>query len=134
MTSLLGLLPPLIYRALIDQVLPSGNLRLLNLLAIGLFAVPLLTGLLGVVQRHFSARAGEGIIYDLRNQMFDHLGRMSMRFFTNTKSGEIVSRFNNDAVSYTHLDVYKRQGQERDQSVPPCDQPDERRESVIGAG
>jgi ATP-binding cassette subfamily B protein len=98
LTSLLGLLPPLIYRALIDQVLPSGNLRLLNLLAIGLFAVPLLTGLLGVVQRHFSARAGEGIIYDLRNQMFDHLGRMSMRFFTNTKSGEIVSRFNNDVI------------------------------------
>ncbi len=98
LTSLLGLLPPLIYRELIDVVLPSGDLRLLNLLAIGLFAVPLLTGLLGVLQRRYSARAGEGIIYDLRNQMFDHLGRMSMRFFTNTRSGEIVSRFNNDVV------------------------------------
>jgi ATP-binding cassette subfamily B protein len=83
---------------LIDVVLPSGDLRLLNLLAIGLFAVPLLSGLLGVLQRHYGARAGEGIIYDLRNQMFDHLGRMSMRFFTNTRSGEIVSRFNNDVV------------------------------------
>lgn len=98
LTSLLGLLPPLIYRELIDVVLPSGDLQLLNLLAIGLFAVPLLSGLLNVVQRRYSARAGEGIIYDLRNQMFDHLGRMSMRFFTNTKSGEIVSRFNNDVV------------------------------------
>lgn len=98
LTSLLGLLPPLIYRELIDVVLPSGDLRLLNLLAIGLFAVPLFSGLLNVVQRRYSARAGEGIIYDLRNQMFDHLGRMSMRFFTNTKSGEIVSRFNNDVV------------------------------------
>jgi ATP-binding cassette subfamily B protein len=98
LTSLLGLLPPLIYRALIDEVLPSGDLRLLNLLAIGLFAVPLLSGLLGVLQRRYGARAGEGIIYDLRNEMFDHLGRMSMRFFTNTKSGEIVSRFNNDVV------------------------------------
>jgi ATP-binding cassette subfamily B protein len=98
LTSLLGLLPPLIYRELIDVVLPSGDLRLLNLLAIGLFAVPLLSGLLGVLQRHYGARAGEGIIYDLRNQMFDHLGRMSMRFFTNTRSGEIVSRFNNDVV------------------------------------
>ncbi len=98
LTSLLGLLPPLIYRELIDVVLPSGDLRLLNLLAIGLFAVPLLSGVLGVLQRRYSARAGEGIIYDLRNQMFDHLGRMSMRFFTNTKSGEIVSRFNNDVV------------------------------------
>jgi len=98
LTSLLGLLPPLIYRELIDVVLPSGDLRLLNLLAIGLFAVPLLSGLLGVLQRRYSARAGEGIIYDLRNAMFDHLGRMSMRFFTNTRAGEIVSRFNNDVV------------------------------------
>ncbi len=98
LTSLLGLIPPLIYRALIDNVLPNGDLARLNLLAIGLFAVPLLSGLLGVVQRRYGARAGEGIIYDLRNQMFDHLGRMSMRFFTNTKSGEIVSRFNNDVV------------------------------------
>lgn len=98
LSSLLGLLPPLIYRELIDKVLPSGDLRLLNLLAIGLFAAPLFSGLLGVLQRRYSARAGEGIIYDLRNEMFDHLGRMSMRFFTNTKSGEIVSRFNNDVV------------------------------------
>ena len=98
LTSLLGLIPPLIYRALIDDVLPNGDLARLNLLAVGLFAVPLLSGLLGVVQRRYGARAGEGIIYDLRNQMFDHLGRMSMRFFTNTKAGEIVSRFNNDVV------------------------------------
>ncbi len=97
-TSLLGLIPPLIYRALIDDVLPNGDMARLNLLAIGLFAVPMLSGLLGVVQRRYGARAGEGIIYDLRNQMFDHLGRMSMRFFTNTKAGEIVSRFNNDVV------------------------------------
>lgn len=98
LTSLLGLIPPLIYRTLIDDVLPNGDLARLNLLAIGLFAVPLLSGLFSVVQRRYGARAGEGIIYDLRNQMFDHLGRMSMRFFTNTKSGEIVSRFNNDVV------------------------------------
>lgn len=98
LSSLLGLLPPLIYRELIDVVLPGRDLRLLNLLAIGLFAVPLFSGVLGVLQRHYSARAGEGIIFDLRNQMFEHLGGMSMRFFTNTKSGEIVSRFNNDVV------------------------------------
>ncbi|MFN8468495.1 MAG: ABC transporter ATP-binding protein [Caldilineaceae bacterium] len=97
-TSLLGLIPPLIYQSLIDVVLPSGNMMQLNLLAIGLFAVPLLTGVLGVVQRHYGARAGEGIIYDLRSQMYEHLQRMSMRFFTNTRSGEIVSRFNSDVI------------------------------------
>ena len=97
-TSLLGLIPPLIYQSLIDEVLPSGDMMRLNLLAIGLFAVPLLTGVLGVVQRHYGARAGEGIIYDLRREMYEHLQRMSMRFFTNTRSGEIISRFNSDVV------------------------------------
>jgi ATP-binding cassette subfamily B protein len=97
-TSLLGLIPPLIYQNLIDEVLPSGDMMRLNLLALGLFAVPLLSGLLGVVQRHYGARAGEGIIYDLRREMYGHLQRMSMRFFTNTRSGEIVSRFNSDVV------------------------------------
>lgn len=69
-TSLLGLIPPLIYQSLLDVVLPSGDMMRLNLLAIGLFAVPLLSGLLGVVQRHYGARAGEGIIYDLRSEMY----------------------------------------------------------------
>lgn len=98
LSSLLGLLPPLIYRELIDEVLPNRNLRLLNWLALALFFVPLASGALGVLQRHYSAKAGEGIIYDLRNEMFGHLGRMSMRFFTDTRSGEIVSRFNHDVV------------------------------------
>ncbi|MBW7886424.1 MAG: ABC transporter ATP-binding protein, partial [Caldilineaceae bacterium] len=97
-SSLLGLVPPLIYRDLIDNVLPRGDFQRLNWLAFGLFAVPLLTGLLGLVQRHFGARAGEGIIYDLRVKMYEHLSRMSMRFFTHTKAGEIVSRFNTDVV------------------------------------
>ncbi|MBK8046859.1 MAG: ABC transporter ATP-binding protein [Anaerolineales bacterium] len=97
-SALLGLIPPLIYQSLIDTVLPEKNLAALNLLALGLFLVPLLTGLLGVVQRHYGARAGEGVIYDLREEMYGHLQQMSMRFFTNTKSGEIISRFNSDVV------------------------------------
>ena len=79
-------------------MLPSGNVQQLNLLALCLFGIPLLTGAIGVVQRHYGARAGEGIIYDLRREMYDHLQKMSMRFFTHTKSGEIVSRFNSDVV------------------------------------
>lgn len=97
-SSLLGLVPPLIYQNLIDNVLPQGDMAMLNLMAVGLFAVPLLTGLIGVVQRHYSAQAGEGIIYDLRREMYGHLQSMSLRFFTNTRSGEIVSRFNSDVV------------------------------------
>ena len=97
-SSLLGLVPPLLLRSLIDTALPNKNMQLLNLLALGLFLVPLLIGLLGIAQRHYGARAGEGIIYDLRNQMYRHLQQMSIRFFTDTKAGEVVSRFSSDVV------------------------------------
>lgn len=96
--SLLDLLPPLLYRELIDHVLPERNMARLNWLALGLLAIPLITGLISVVQRYFSARAGEGIIHDLRQQMYQHLQAMSLRFFTETKAGEIYSRLNNDVV------------------------------------
>jgi len=96
--SLIELIPPLLYRDLIDNVLPGRDARRLNLLAAAMLGIPLLTGGLHVVQRYFSARAGEGIIFDLRQEMYKHLQRMSLRFFTDTKSGEIVSRFNSDVV------------------------------------
>lgn len=60
--------------------------------------MPVLSGLIDVGQRYLSARVGEGIIFDLRQQMYAHLSAMALRFFTHTKSGEIVSRFNNDVV------------------------------------
>lgn len=97
-TSLLQLVPPLILRQLIDVTLPNRDMRQLNLLALALVAIPVGVGLVQVVERYFSARTGEGIIFDLRQQMYEHLQRMALRFFTHTKSGEIVSRFNNDVV------------------------------------
>ena len=96
--SLLELIPPLIYRDLIDNVLPQRNVGRLNVLALAMLAIPLVTGFLSVIQRRFSAQAGEGIIFDLRVIMYRHLQNMSLRFFTDTRSGEIVSRFNNDVV------------------------------------
>ena len=109
--TLLSLIPPLLIRSLIDQVLPQRNYARLNLLALGMIGIPVLTGLLGVGQRYLSARIGEGVIYDLRVALFSHLQRMSMRFFTNTKTGELMSRLNNDiigaqrAVSGTIVDL-----------------------------
>ena len=96
--SLLELIPPLLYRDLIDNVLPNRNYSRLNWLALGMLGIPILSGVINVVQRFFSSRAGEGIIYDLRGQMYDHLQGMALRFFTHTKAGEIMSRFNNDVV------------------------------------
>ncbi|MEO8285718.1 MAG: ABC transporter ATP-binding protein [Chloroflexota bacterium] len=96
--SLLSTIPPLLYRSLIDTVIPRGDLGLLNWLAIGLVAVPLFSGLMGVLQRYLASKIGEGVIFDLRCALFSHLQRMSLRFFTNTRTGELMSRLNNDVV------------------------------------
>ncbi|MBI4321756.1 MAG: ABC transporter ATP-binding protein [Chloroflexi bacterium] len=96
--TLLSLVPPLLYRDLIDNALPNRDFSRLNLLALGMIGIPLLNGLIGVIQRYLSSSIGEGIIFDLRRSLFEHLQRMSLRFFTNTKTGELMSRLNNDVV------------------------------------
>ena len=111
-TTGLNLIPPLLTRDLIDRALPDRDLRRLTMLALGMLSVPLATGLLGVAQRYLSATVGEGIISDLRTGLFRHLHTMSLRFFTNTKTGELMSRLNNDvigaqrAVSGTFVDLF----------------------------
>ena len=96
--SLFSLLPPLLMRALIDTAIPAGDLRMVTLLGLGMVAVPLVNGVVGVIQRRSAAKMGEGIIYDLRRQLFDHLQHMSLGFFTNTKTGELMSRLNSDVI------------------------------------
>ncbi len=98
LTTSLQLLTPLIFRDLIDHTLPARNIGRLNLLALGLVLIPLLTGALSVFQRKVNASIGEGVIYDLRVSLFEHLQRMSLRFFTNHRTGELMSRLNNDVV------------------------------------
>lgn len=98
LSTVLGLLPPLIYRQLIDHTLPEHDFQQLNWLAVAMIVVPLATGLIGVAQRHQSARVGEGLICDLRQSLYQHMQNMSLRFFTNTKTGEIMARLNNDVV------------------------------------
>jgi ATP-binding cassette subfamily B protein len=96
--SALALVPPLLQRALIDEALPNHDFARLNLLALGMIAVPIVSGLIGVLQRYMSSQVGEGIICDLRSALFAHMQRMSLRFFTDTKTGELMSRLNNDVV------------------------------------
>ncbi len=99
LTTGLGLLTPLIFRALIDDALqPPGDASLLNVLALGLVLIPVLSGIINVFQRRLNASVGEGVIYDLRVALFAHLQSLSLRFFTNTKIGELISRLNNDVV------------------------------------
>ncbi len=97
-SSLLGLVPPLLYRDLIDHAIPQRDWTRLNLLALGMIGIPLISGLVDVGQRWLTASIGEGIISDLRKALYAHMQKMSLRFFTNTKTGELMSRLNNDVV------------------------------------
>jgi len=96
--STLSAIPPLLFRNLVDVAIPSKDLARLNWLALGMIAVPLASGLIGVLQRYLGSQIGEGVIFDLRCALFRHLQRMSLRFFTNTRTGELMSRLNNDVV------------------------------------
>ncbi|KPL08227.1 ABC transporter [bacterium SM23_57] len=96
--SAITLISPLLYRDLIDNAIPNGNIKRLNLLALGMIGVPILNGVIGVVQRRFNARIGEGMIFDLRRALYAHMQRMSLRFFTQTRTGELMSRLNNDVI------------------------------------
>ena len=97
-SSALSVVTPLIFRQLIDNILPNKDLNKLVMFSFALLFVPLLNGGISVVQRKLNATVGEGVIYDLRVALFVRLQRMSLRFFTNTKVGELMSRLNNDVV------------------------------------
>lgn len=97
-SSGLTLLTPLILRDLIDRTIPAGNVTRLVWLSLSLLLIPALGGGLNVIQRRLNASIGEGVIYDLRGALYARLQRMSLRFFTHTKVGELMSRLNNDVI------------------------------------
>jgi ATP-binding cassette subfamily B protein len=92
----LGVVPPMVIRLLLDEAIPHKDIRQLSLLGLAMILVPLISAVVGVAQRWWSSRVGEGIIYDLRRELFAHLQRMSLRFFTATKTGELMNRLNSD--------------------------------------
>ena len=94
----LMLLTPLIMRDLVDKTIPAKDLHRLLLLAVSLLLIPVVSGIIGVSQRRLNVRVGEGVIYDLRMVLYANLQRMSLRFFTNTQVGELMSRLNNDVT------------------------------------
>src|SRR5512139_2045563 len=98
LTTGTSLLMPLIFRRMIDVTIPAGDVSQLVLLSLALLFIPAFNGIVNVFQRQLNARVGEGVVYDLRVDLFARLQRMSLRFFTNTKVGELMSRLNNDVV------------------------------------
>ncbi|HEX6220500.1 MAG TPA: ABC transporter ATP-binding protein [Acidimicrobiia bacterium] len=96
--SSLSVVPAILIRDLIDVAIPEEDMRLLTFLGLAMVAVPLANAVVGVVQRWLTSRVGEGIIFDLRCELYAHLQRMSLRFFTATKTGELMNRLNSDVV------------------------------------
>ena len=107
----LGLLTPLIFRDLIDRTLPTGDAQRLHFLSVLLITLPLAIGGLRLWQRKLGALIAESLIFELRLKLFEHMQRMSLRFFTHTQTGELMSRLNNDvigaqtAISNTIVDI-----------------------------
>lgn len=98
LTTSLGLINPLIFRQIIDVALPAKDIGMLNALAFAMLVLPLTVAIIRIVQRKLNVTIAEGVIYDLRVSLYRHLQRMSLRFFTNTKTGELMSRLNNDVI------------------------------------
>ncbi len=96
LTSLLGLINPYLLKLLIDEALPQRNFGLLNLFVGLMIAVPIISGLIGVGQSYLNNVIGQRVMQDLRNTLYEHLQRLPLRFFTETRTGEIQSRLAND--------------------------------------
>ncbi|MGE5481986.1 MAG: ABC transporter ATP-binding protein [Bacteroidota bacterium] len=94
----LGTFPPLIWAFVIDHAIPDANFRLLVLLVIGAIGIAALAGLVGVAQNYLTTWIAQRIIFDLRDQLFRKLQRMSLGFFTESRTGEIMSRVTSDVA------------------------------------
>ncbi|WP_179519544.1 ABC transporter ATP-binding protein [Nocardioides perillae] len=89
---------PLLIQRIIDDGILGGDPTLITLLALAMVATTLVSGVLMVLMGLLSSRIGEGLIFDLRTQVFAHVQRQSLAFFTRTQTGALVSRLNNDVI------------------------------------
>lgn len=96
--ALLIVATPLLLRRLIDEGVIPKNSQLVTQLALAVGVIALLDALFSMIGRWFSARIGEGLIYDLRRMIFEHVQRQSIAFFTRTQTGALISRLNSDVI------------------------------------
>ncbi len=89
---------PLLVQRIVDDGILAGDGGLVTTLALAMAAVAVLDGVLTVLVGWLSSRIGEGLIYDLRTEVFGHVQRQSLAFFTRTQTGALVSRLNNDVI------------------------------------
>jgi ATP-binding cassette subfamily B protein len=95
-SSLISLVNPFLIREVIDVALPQGRTGLLALLALGMIVVSIANSSFSVSQTYVSTKVGQRVMHDLRTAVYSHLQRMSLAFFTRTRTGEVQSRIAND--------------------------------------
>ncbi|HTK08334.1 MAG TPA: ABC transporter ATP-binding protein [Ktedonobacteraceae bacterium] len=96
LTTLLGLVNPLLIQRIFDDAIQKGNTTLLIIDVICMFVTPIVSGIIGVGQTYLNNVIGQNVMRDFRNRLYTHLQSMSLRFFTSTRTGEIQSRLSND--------------------------------------
>ena len=97
-SSVLGVVPPLLFREIIDGAIANGDRGQLTVLGLLVVGAALAQAVLSFFERWASATVGEGLIFDLRVALFDHVQRLPVSFFTRTRTGALVSRLNNDVI------------------------------------
>ena len=95
-SAAIGAVSPFLLRGVLDTAIPDNNVRLLTALVLGMIAIPLVTGAIGVWQTLLSNQVGQSVMHDLRTAVYRHLQRLSLAFFTRTRTGEVQSRIAND--------------------------------------
>ncbi len=95
-SAAIGVISPFLLREVLDVAIPDQNMRLLTVLVAGMVVIPIVTGIIGVYQTLLSNQVGQSVMHDLRTQVYRHLQRLSLAFFTRTRTGEVQSRIAND--------------------------------------
>ncbi|NNF54226.1 MAG: ABC transporter ATP-binding protein [Acidimicrobiales bacterium] len=96
--ALLGLVPPLLFGRIIDDAIPDENTGLLAWFAFFIVLAALASAAVSLFERYWSSLIGEGVIFDLRTQLFDHVQRLPLAFFTRTQTGTLTNRLNSDVI------------------------------------
>src|ERR1700712_5602097 len=98
LAAIAGAVPPLILRSVIDTAIPDKDRQLVAVLAAAAVFLALFNAGLTLIQRYYSARIGEGLIFDMRTALFDHVQHQPLSFFTRTQTGSLMWRMNNDVI------------------------------------
>ena len=96
--AVLTVATPLLLRELIDQGVIPKDRAVVTTMAIAVAILAILTAVINIVVRWISAKIGEGLIYDLRSQVFRHVQEQSIAFFTRTQTGALITRINSDVI------------------------------------